>query len=154
VLEAGLDPGATGYVWDSHWIEVPINLGHRIQLLRRRLMPSTPPRWLCGTNNYAIVKDPEAKRLLANHVEASRWFEHRPGSIRRIDAPLSVANRTLASQTSLGGRRHRISRSELLRRYRRYRKLYGRPVPDEVAWCRPYAAMMAELMGELEIAGA
>ena len=46
-------------------------------------------------------------------------------TIRRIDDNLNLVNRTLASQTALG-LRNDIGRSELLRRYRRHRKLYER----------------------------
>ena len=74
-LEAERDPDAIGYLWPSRWIQVPINLGHRLYLLRRRLLPRTPPKWICSTNNYAMVKGPEVKEALGNHIEASHWFE-------------------------------------------------------------------------------
>jgi hypothetical protein len=155
ILERERDAAARGYVWANRWIEVPIDLGHRLHHARRRLFPRTPPKWLCGTNNYAMVKSPEAKELLGSHVKASRWFEGRvsgpDGSVKRIDGVLSVANRTLASQTTLSQRRMTIRRGELVRKYRRYRRLYEQPLPPDLAWCRPYVAMMRELMGELEV---
>ena len=45
-----------------------------------------------------------------------------------------------------------IRRSELLRKYRRYKKLYE-PSPAATIWrgARPYVAMMSELMDELEV---
>ena len=154
-LAAELDPGVPAYLWASRWIEVPINLGHRLQLLRRRIVPSTPPRWLCGTNNYAMVKGPGAKEVLGHHLRASRWFEDEltrgSGRVKRIAGELGLANRTLASQTTLSQRKHVIGRSELLRKYRRYRKLYERPLPHDLAWARPYVAKMSELMDELEL---
>ena len=154
-LAAELDPGPAGYLWTSRWIEVPIDFGHRLQLLRRRIVPSTPPMWLCGTNNYAMVKGPGVKDLLGSHLRASRWFEDEltrgSGSVKRIAGELGVANRTLASQTTLSQRKHVIRRSELLRKYRRYKKLYDRPLPADLAWARPYVAKMSELMDELEI---
>ena len=152
VLERELDPHALGYVWTSRWIESPMSIGHRVHIARRRLLPFTPPKWICGTNNYAMLKRPEARDLLVNHMEASRWFANRTThDIKRIDAELGVANRTLASQTTLGMRRHDFKRSELLRKYRRYRRLYRRPLPPTLAWCRPYVAMMADLMDELQV---
>ena len=154
-LDAERDPGAAGYLWASRWIEVPIDLGHRLQLLRRRIVPSTPPKWLCGTNNYAMVKGPGAKDLLGHHLRASRWFGDEltrgNGRVKRIAGELSLANRTLASQTTLSQRKHVIRRSELIRKYRRYRRLYKRPLPPDLAWCRPYVEMMADLMDELQI---
>jgi hypothetical protein len=154
-LNAELDLEALGYVWTNRWIEVPIDLGHRLQLLRRRIVPSTPPKWVCGTNNYAVVKVPGAKRLLGSHLGASRWFgaqlARASGRVKRIAGEHSVANRTLASQTTLSQRKHVITRSELIRKYRRHKKLYERPLPPDLAWCRPYVAMMADLMDELEI---
>jgi hypothetical protein len=150
-LEAHLDPEARGYHWPSRWIEVPIGLGHRLHLLRRRLLPRTRPKWVCTTNNYAMVKTPETGDLLDNHVHASRWFEQRPGSVVRCDGQLSVANRTLASRTTLGHRGEPMRRPRLIRKYHGYRRLYDRPLPDGLDWCRPYVAMMAELMGDLEL---
>jgi hypothetical protein len=153
-LEGELDPSASGYLWPSRWIEVPINLGHKLHLARRRLLPRTPPKWLCSTNNYAMVKRSWTKALLESHIRASRWFEGQvsgpDGRVKRVDGPLSVANRTLASQTTLGHRRMTIRRAELVRKFRRYQRLYDRPLPPELDWCRPYVAMMGELMEELE----
>jgi hypothetical protein len=156
MLEAETDPDAIAYLWTSRWIEVPIDLGHRLYLLRRRLFPRTPPKWICSTNNYAMVKSPETRKPLGDHVSGSRWFdgpvERGDPSVKRIDPPLSVANRTLASQTTLLTLRKReIGRRELLRKYRRHIELYERPLPPELDWCRPYVEMMAGLMGELEI---
>jgi hypothetical protein len=153
-LDAELDPEAVAYVWASRWIQVPIDFGHKIHLLRRRMVPSTPPKWLCGTNSYAMAKGPGAHELLGAHVRASRWCEDElargTGRVKLIAGELSLTNRTLASKTTLKGRRV-IGRSELLRKYRRYKKLYEDPLPRDLEWARPYVAMMSELMGELEI---
>jgi hypothetical protein len=155
LLRAEADPAATGYLWPSRWLEIPIDIRHRLYLLRRRLFPSTAPKWICATNNYAVVKGPGARPLLASHLAASRWFERQlesgSGAVKRIDAELSVANRTLASQTTLSQRRLRIRRSELIRKFRRYGRLYDRPLA-ELDWCRPYLKLMSELMAELAVA--
>jgi hypothetical protein len=37
----------------------------------------------------------------------------------------------------------------LLRKYRRYKELYQRPLSSDLQWGRPYSQMMGELMGEL-----
>jgi hypothetical protein len=161
VLEQELDPRMVGYLWPSRWIEVPVNLGHRLHLIRRGLLPRTPPKWICAANNYAMVKSPETKPLLASHVRASRWVEPRvragDGTIKEVAAELSLANRTLASLTSLRGpeparRQPTMSRSRLMRKYRTYRRLYDDPPSGGLAWCRPYVQMMSDLMAELEVA--
>ena len=152
VLERVHDPQAIGYRWTSSFIEVPINLGHRLGLLRRALFPRTPPRWICTTNNYAALKGPDAKLLLEKYTVASERFAGPDAArVRRIDQRLSVMNRTLASQTSLGFLRPSIRRSELLRKFDRYRALYTAPLAPELAWCRPYREMMADLMRRLRV---
>lgn len=65
----------------------------------------------------------------------------------RLDGRLSLMNRTLASQTSLGWRQERFTRAELVLKYLRYRRLYRRPLPPDLAWAEPCREAMAELMG-------
>jgi hypothetical protein len=159
ILEPEIDPDVSGYLWTSSWIEVPMHVGHRFYLIRRRLLPWTPPKYLCSTNNYAMLKGPGAKELLEAHVAASdqfkRWDRGRDGgTVKRIDRRMNVANRTLASQTTLILSRSLIRRRPeeiMLDRFRRYKRLYRGPRNPELAWARPYVAMMAELMGELEV---
>lgn len=100
-LRSEFDPCVAGYYWTSSWIEVPTGLGHLLYLIQRRLLPWTPPKWTCTTNNYAIVKGEGAQALLSSHVKASHWFDSRiessaEGAVKRIDRRVSVANRTLA----------------------------------------------------------
>ena len=150
VLAGERDVGAMGYRWIASWVEVPMSLGHRAYLLRRRLLPWTPEKWVCSSNNYAIVKEGDAKTLLASHVRASRWVEGAgPGTVKRIDRRLSVINRTLASQTSLRSLHPMLTRSALVRRFRRYRQLYERPPSPGLVWSQPYLDMMSELMSQL-----
>ena len=158
VLESEIDPEARGYLWTSRWIEVPISAGHRFYLTRRRLLPWTPPKWICTTNNYAMVKDREAKAILGNHITASHWFKRRvgvAGGVKRLDQQLGIANRTLASLTSLRVHqpKHRFGRSELIRKFHSYKRLYDRPPPSDLGWSRPYVEMMSELMNELQLKG-
>jgi hypothetical protein len=152
VLEESFDPRMTGYFWISSFVEVPANFRHRLGTIRRAIFPRTPPRFICSSNNYALVKQPDTKLLLRNHIVASRWVVG-PGRarVRRIEQRLSVMNRTLASQTSLGFRGPAIRRSVLLRKFRRYRSLYSAPLALELDWCRPYVAMMADLIGRLNV---
>ena len=150
-LESSYDQGAGGYYWTSSFLEVPTNLRHELGTIRKRIFPETPGRWICTTNNYALVKGPGTEALSASHVRASEWFESRAERVRWIDRRLSLMNRTLASQTTLRPLKPSIRRSELLRKFRRYRKLYERPTPPDLAWCRPYVAMMSELMDTLEV---
>ena len=173
VLEEEYDPDLTGYYWVRTFFEVPFDLGHRLGLIRRSLLPRTPPRYFATTNNYALLKSPETRLLLESHIDASRWFEGQGAErAKGIERHLSAMNRTLASQTSLTKRRLRpVDRSVLIRKFHRYRRLYrdlarepdpvrlrwrrrsgpvwGRPRAPELAWCRPYLAMMADLMEEL-----
>jgi hypothetical protein len=155
ILETEVVPSVRGYLWTSRWIEVPINVGHRLYLMRRRLLPFIPPKWTCNAN-YAMLKDAEAKEILGSHITASRWFEQRlsNGKAKRVDGELSLVNRTLASSTSLraGHPPYRLSRAELVRKFRRYKRLYHQFDTSGLDWCRPYVTMMAELMDQLELA--
>jgi hypothetical protein len=151
-LEKMRDDRLLGYRWESLFLEVPLHLGHRLYLLKRKLF-RTPPKWFCTTNNYAIVKSPESEPLFRSHIRASEWFLSHPESIKVVDTRLSVMNRTLASRTSLGLMRPEtckaIRQSTLLRKYWRYRSLYKRPPGPELEWCSTYIRMMDDLMSEL-----
>jgi hypothetical protein len=135
-----------GCYWPSRFLEVPISLLHRLGQIRRTLFPSTKPRWLCTTNNYAIVYGPKTADLLNSHVRASHWFLAHPSAVIHIGQPLSLMNRTLASTTQL---RSRPSRAILMRKHRRYSRLYRRPAPSDLVWCEPYLAMMIDLHAQL-----
>ena len=136
----------SGCYWPSRFLEAPISLPHRLGLIRRALLPSTKPRWLCTTNNYAIVYGPKTADLLNSHVRASQWFLAHPSDVIRMGQPLSLMNRTLASTTQL---RSRPSRALLLRKHRRYLKIYERPAPAELKWCEPYLEMIRDLQARI-----
>jgi hypothetical protein len=147
----GLEPGIS---WTGSWLGVPSVIGHRIHLIRRALLPFTPPYWTCESNNYAMVKGPGTRPLLEEHGDACDWFDG-PGRdrVKKIRSRLSVNNRTLGSQTSLRPTKYRgeLDRARLLRRLRKYKRLYRRrPWGRGLEWCHPYVAMMAQLMEELE----
>jgi hypothetical protein len=149
-LAGARDPARFAYLWQPHFLEVPVHLSHEFGRLRRRLLPTVTNRHLCITNNYAMVKRPQHRLLLKKHVRASRWFEPRlETTVRIIDEPLSIMNRSIGSITSLRGIAPPLARARLLLRYRRYRRLYRTRPPDALAWTGPYRAMMADLMDDL-----
>jgi hypothetical protein len=148
-LERELRPGALMYRWPSRFLEVWMDVPHALGVLRRQFQ-GPRPAYVCTTNNYALVRRDEFEDLAARHMEASRFFNAAaPGSVHRIDEPLSIANRTLASQTSLGLRFRDLGPRELRLKLRLYRRRYRRPLPAELAWARPYVEMMAALTDEL-----
>ncbi len=152
VLEREREEGVAGYRWTRTFFEVPIDFRHRLGVIRRRLMPRTRPRFFCATNNYAMPKAPGTRPLLEVHVAAGRWLEGGPpGTVKEIGGRLSAMNRSLASETSLIGGHQSSRRAALVRKARRYRALYRRPLPPELDWCRPHVAAMATLMDELEV---
>jgi hypothetical protein len=147
--------GDEGISWSPRFLGVPSHPGHNRYVIRRRLLPWTSAHWTRDTNNYALLKGSDNRRLFEHHPSASRWFDG-PGRARVTDirAQLSINNRTLASQTSLRPtKRHgELDRGRLLRRLHRYRQIYRRRRRWlDPAWSRPYVAMMAALMDELEI---
>jgi len=152
VLEKARDHQRPGYRWESSFLEVPINFGHRLYLLKRWLF-RTPPMWICTTNNYAILKSDQSEPLFRSHIRASEWFLSHPADVKELGSGLSVMNRTLASRTSLALMRPEtckpIRKKTLLRKYWQYRALYRRPLGMELAWCGPYVRMMDDLMNEL-----
>jgi len=145
-LEAA--PAAVGWRWPSRFLEVPIHLRHRLGRIRRAVLPGTAPKWLCTTNNYAVVEGAVPPVLADNHARASEWFGAHADRVQTIDAPLSLMNRTLASITTLqlGGP---MPRARLLRKRRSYGKLYRAPPPADLAWASPYVKAMADLMDRL-----
>jgi hypothetical protein len=156
VLASEFDSRLEGYYWTSTSVEIPRNFGHRFYLARLRLFPWTRPRWVCATNNYAMLKSDATKTPLTWHTKASQRFErstlgHTARPVKEIDRRLSIFNRTLGSQTSLIVKQSSIGRRRLIRKYRRYRRLYDQPPVPELEWCRPYLEMMSALMEELEI---
>ncbi len=153
-LAAAWDALARGYRWQSHILETR-PMGNPVRWLLRRGRGVTPradeSRFTCTSNNYAFVAASDARELVPNHMEASRRFDARPGDVRRLPLALSLQNRNLASQTALAWGRPTIPRRTLLRRYRRYRGLYGRvELPPALSWARPSVDAMAALMRELK----
>lgn len=145
--------GARGCYWTSTFVERPIDLRHRVDLFRRRLLPSIRPKYTCTTNNYALVKHPDLLRALRSHLDASEWVDG-PGADAVVHLPrrLSIMNRTLASQTSLHFQRPSFAPRLLRAKYREYRHYYRHlSLPAELAWARPYLARMDALMRELAL---
>lgn len=150
-IEAHREPAAIGYRWQAAYLEVPFDLGHAVHRARLRLLPWTGPRYVCSTNNYAVVKRPGAEELARRHVHASRVFEAERHRVRVLDGRHSLTNRTLASQTTLLFRRAVLRKASLERKYRAYRRLYrSRRVP-RLDWAAEYVERMAELMDALTL---
>ena len=150
VLEDALSDGICGYFWTSSFLEVPIDWRHELAKPLRSMLPFTGPKFICNTNNYALVKATFAKPLLEHHVRASAWFKaHRATRVRKIEGRLSVMNRTLASQTSLAYKRPPFAGFRLALSLARYRRIYRRTPSPGLEWMRPYQMMMSELMSEL-----
>ena len=154
VLQQEYDRDVTGYHWTRSFLEVPISRSHQIELLWRRLFPCTPLKWICTTNNYALPKAGNMELLQRGHMAASRAFKQKRATVKKISKQLSIMNRTLASQTSLGWTRPSVKRSELICKYHKYVKLYSsvkRTVAPGLAWAMPYVDKMSELMEMLQV---
>ena len=144
----------SGVFWPATSLGIPLGLGHWVYTVRRAVLGFTPPFRTCDTNNYGLVKADGTKPLLETNRFATEWFDG-PGRehVKQVGQRLSVVNRTLGSRSALLPRRRpgELTRFRLLRRLRRYRWLYRRRrLHGMPAWSRPYRAMMAELIDELE----
>jgi hypothetical protein len=71
--------------------------------------------------------------------------------VKKLDLPLSLQNRNLASQTSLRAQEGRMTRWKLVCKYREYKRLYARTAVAGLEWCRPYVARLTELMENLHL---
>jgi hypothetical protein len=151
-LVAQREAGPGGVRWRSSFLEVPMNRRHQLGVWRRHVQ-GPRPQFICTTNNYALHVRPDARERMRSHLEASAWVARQPaGAVPFLRERLSLMNRTLASQTSLGAHKGGpIPRRALLGKLERYRRLYARPLRDELAWAQPYADRMRELMTELEL---
>jgi len=146
------EAGPGGVRWRSSFLEVPMNWRHQLGVWRRHVQ-GPRPQFICTTNNYALHLGPDARERMRSHLEASAWVARQPaGAVPFLRERLSLMNRTLASQTSLGAHKGGpIPRRALLGKLERYRRLYARPLRGELAWAQPYADRMQELMVELEL---
>jgi len=156
-LEAARRPDRALYRWESVFLEAPIDLGHRLYLWKRRVLRMTP-KWICTTNNYAVVRTPESEPLFQSHIRASAWVHQNPGGVGALYGKWSTMNRTLASRTTLKLMRPEecrpLSLKTLLRKYRQYGGLYRRTSAPGLEWQRPYLTMMDALMRDLRPAAA
>ena len=147
-------PHSLGFRWESSFLETPIDIGHRLYLLMRRMF-RLAPLWFCTTNNYAIVKSAETEPLFLSHILASHWFLAHRDRVSEADRRLSLMNRTFASRTSLSLMRPEetrpVSRAWMVRKYHRYRRLYERSLPAGLNWAEPSVAAMRQLMKELRV---
>lgn len=64
--------GAAGLYWTRSFLQIPIDPMAEIgQWARAWLYPNRRPKWICSTNNYAILKGPDTQPLLSDHIRAS-----------------------------------------------------------------------------------
>ena len=153
VVQDALAPGHTGVRWRSSFLEVPRDWRHHLGIWRRRFQ-GPRPQFVCTTNNYAVFASETALPVLASHLKASDWFLAQPAAeVPELREGLSLQNRTIASQTALVPQQRTIGRRHLLRKLDRYRRLYQRPLPAEMAWAQPYADRVGALMDDLELRG-
>jgi hypothetical protein len=148
MLESQLEPDRIGLRWTPSYLEVPVGLRHRLDLLRSRYLGAAP-RHLCATNGYAFVKQAGMENIGLSHLAASDLFERECARVGVLSEGHSVVNRTLASQTTLFHRRPSISRRVVLRKYRRYRRLYRERTVAGMPWTAEYVERMARLMEQL-----
>jgi hypothetical protein len=146
--EAHRANGGDGVRWRSSFLEVSIDASHTVSRVGRRLLPGVGPKYTCTTNNYALVKRGGDPLLAYRHVAASRVLAAGGIELPHLDRELSLTNRSLASQTSLRRHRRPVDRAALLRKARRYRRLYERP---RDGWAAPYVERMAALMKQLDV---
>src|SRR3954462_6432179 len=119
VLERELRVGMSAARWTSSFLEVPTDWRHHLGIWRRRVQ-GPRPMFLCTTNNYALFASQESRGRRVSIVQASHWVGEQPdGSVLRLKDRLSLMNRTLASQTTLGVLGSPISRRRLLRKLAR-----------------------------------
>jgi hypothetical protein len=151
VLARELATADRGLRWPSTFLEVDIDLEHTLSKRLRGALPGVGQKWICTTNNYALVKADGVLALCRSHVAASRWVARDEPRMRVLDRRLSVMNRSLASQTSLHRHRRPVDRRGLLRKRARYEALYARweRAPGDLEWTRPYVARIRELLGHL-----
>lgn len=152
VVAADHDGRFRGYRWPSRFLEVPPDFDQWLGVWRRRLF-HTPVVWLCTTNNHVIENMPGVEPILGSHIRATEWFVRNQSLVNVLDAPLSLQNRNLGSQTALlfRSKKATMTRTKLIRRHRQYKRLYARAPRRLPDWCRPWIARMAELMESLHV---
>ena len=149
-VERAAGAGVAGVRWQASFLEIPMDWRHELGVWRARVL-GPRPKFVCATNNYALRKSDDSREELRSHMRAGRWVRAQPpGTIPVLGERLSLMNRTLASQTSLGWNTAPRGRRNTMRKLPRYRRLYRRPLAAGLAWAQPYADQMEALMGELE----
>ncbi|MFM7737650.1 MAG: hypothetical protein ACKPBU_16940 [Alphaproteobacteria bacterium] len=150
VIAAAAEQGVEAWTWPHTALEVPIDFWHRLELLRRRLVPSTPLRWTCSTKDYALRRRDGRDHLFHDHRATSAWVDGE-AIAESLGRRISVQNRTLGSITQMGFGRSRVSPRELRRKLHEYRRLYDRFAPSspELEWMAPHVRRMADLVSRV-----
>lgn len=150
-IRAAMKPGAEGYLWHRQVISTSRRRPKRRTWLRMR-RKKMGGHHSCASNNYAIVKRPDAKPIVTSHLKASDYVDAHPRRFPRIRQYLAIQNRTMGSRTAMEMKQQTSSREELIERYERYRTVYAEwPLPPGLHWARPSVDRMAELMDEIRI---
>ena len=147
-LREEFDPSISCYYWMRHILEP----GRHLRRIKGLLKEFVTGEVIFASNNYAIRNVADLARLTGPHMEAHRHFQATPEQVRYLPAALSMHNRNLASQTTLGMGRRILTRDELIERFDRYRTLYAKPYLSRgLRWAAPYVTLMAELMDTLKL---
>jgi len=153
-LRDAWEPEKRGYTWERRALEAPPERNPLRWLPprgRRLLRQADHSVYTCGTNNYAVVNVAGWGDQIASHSAASEFFDAQPERVRHIPRALSLHNRNFSSRTVLGVGGGPISWRRVMRRFRRYRRLYRHArLPAELAWANPYFERMEALMDELQ----
>jgi len=141
------DPSISCYYWSRHILEP----GRHVRRIKGLLKEFLTGEVIFATNNYAIRNVGDLADLTGPHMLAHRHFQATPEQVKYLPAALSMHNRSLASQTTLGMGSRPLTRDELMERFDRYRTLYAKPYLSRgLRWAAPYITLMSELMDALK----
>jgi hypothetical protein len=146
-LREEFDPSISCYYWSRHILEP----GRHVRRFKGLLKEFLTGEVIFATNNYAIRNIGDLASVTGPHMQAWRHFQATPEQVKYLPAALSIHNRSLASQTTLGMGRQSLSRDQLIERFDRYRTLYAKThLWWRLRWAAPYVALMSELMDALK----
>lgn len=141
------DASVSCYYWVRNILE-PERHVRRIKGLLKEFLTGEV---IFASNNYAFRKVPDLARPPFGHMNAHRFFRATPGRVKYLPAHLSVQNRNLASQTTLGMCPGDLTRDKLMERFDQYRTLYAKThLSRGLRWAAPYVKLMSELMDTLK----
>jgi len=147
-LREEFDPSISCYYWNRRILEP----GRHLRRIKGLLKEFVTGEVIFASNNYAIRNVGDLARLTGGHTEVYRHFQATRGQVKYLAAALSLQNRSLASQTTLGLWRQALTRDALIERFDRYRTLYPKThLSRGLRWAAPYVTLMSELMDALKL---